>query len=735
LSCAAATPALAHAAGNDTAAADADTDAGADARAILVTGAHRAAVGDAQEETAPAAIATLNAAQLGKLGGLDGAVTGALRLLPGAHIGGGDFSGVSESTLSIRGFSQDQIGVARDGVPLNDPVFLTPHADFAGDPENYDSISVLYGSGSVDVPSFTTSGGSIDIRTVAPEKQAGILFKQGFGSNSLRRTFGRVNTGEYHGFSAWVSGSVTSGHLWTDGGGEIWSRRFEANLQYKWGEENQINVIASDFKMKTNSYFHPTLAQYAAEPYGQGYAQAAYPTGGGTNGVADVGTASANSLNLQRADFPIQTYGLNSRFKLAEGLRLRIDPYYVRVNNGVAAVSATALSEGLIGTDLNGDGDKLDTRPVALGVFPVQHRGGVTARLNWDAAKTNHVELGFWYDHVNSRYQLIAEPIAANGSPVSQTGSAQIYDSQGRPVDFANQHNVIDTHKLWLQDAWDFLPGWNAVATLAWQHSSLDALNGAGIFTGSAYENKASYDRVLPGFALTFQANAANQFYYNLTTNERIPAIAGLYQGGASFTPQKAETTVNQELGWRYATPQLLVSAALFLDYFHNRQVSYQAYSGVTSYFNAGNVTTRGAEVSLNGKLPEHFSYSASWTHVIAKQDADYTLGGATAATAGRQLYNTPKDTLGWGLAYDDSRLYGNISGRYSAGVYGDLANTEKVPGYTTFDLALGYRFDHPAPFFRKVVLSLNLNNLFNKHALDAVYGGSVSANAASSFY
>lgn len=201
--------------------------------AVVVQGQNQTSdtlVGDAKQEKAPESKATLTKGQLQKFVGLDSAVTGALKYLPGVHSSGGDSSGITEGSLNIRGFSQDQLGFTRDGIPLNDPQFLTPHADFMGDPENYDSVSVLYGSASINAPTLTASGGSVEIKSVAPTKESGVLYKQSVGSDSLYREFLRVNTGEINGFSAWLSGSRTTGDLWDNTGGELASSRYEATL-------------------------------------------------------------------------------------------------------------------------------------------------------------------------------------------------------------------------------------------------------------------------------------------------------------------------------------------------------------------------------------------------------------------------------------------------------------------------------------------------------------------------
>ncbi len=703
--------------------------------AIIVTGEQkRAVVADAAAQVLPQSRTTLTDVQLTKLVGLDSAVTGALKFVPGVHFGGGDGSGITEGTFSIRGFSGDQIGFSRDGVPLNDPIFLTPHADFFGDPDNYGLVEVIYGSSSINSPSFTSSGGSVEITTIAPTEKAGAVLKQGFGRDSLSRSFARVNTGKHGAFSGWVSASYTDGDLWTQGGGQVKARRYEGYLRIDLGNDNVINLIGSDFKMRTNSYRNLTLAQWNSLPWDVGHPDVAFPTAGGTNGVTDILPVTSSSLNLSRADFAIQTYGINGDFHPSDSIRLRIDPYYVRVTHGVASVAATSLPESLLGVDLSGDGDLLDVRPVGLGVYPTQHRLGGTVRADFDLGRGNSIQLGGWYDHVRGDYEMLLQPIKANGAPASRTGSVRIRDVNGNPYNFTDQRNEIETQKIWVEGHSNFAPGWNAVLGLAYQDTQLKGSNVAGLFTGSAFSRSYHYRRLLPSFSLSYQADDRLQFYYNTTSNMRVPAVASLYERSAT-SKQKAETTWNQELGARFNTGAILFNAALFYDKFKNRQVSYQVVSGVTSYFNAGDVTTKGLELSANGKLPHHFTYSASWSHVIAKQKDDYSAGGLVADTTGKQLYNTPKNLATASLGYDDERVYFNALLRHTGSFYGDLVNSEKIRSYTVVDLAAGIRFPRLFNAINQATLSVNVNNLFNKHYLSGVYAGSVSATPGDNFY
>lgn len=683
-------------------------------------------VGDARKEVAPVSRGTLTKSQLEKFVGLDSAVTGALKYLPGVHVSGGDNSGITEGGLNIRGFSQDQIGFVRDGIPLNDPQFLTPHADFMGDPENYESVSVLYGSSSINAPTLTASGGSVLIKSVAPTRESGLLVKQNVGSDSLFRTFARVNTGEVNGFSAWLSASRTTADLWDNSGGELSSNRYEGNLQYEW-DGNRINGLFSSFLMRTNSYNHPTLAEYRANKYDQGYPRDIYPTkGNGTNGVPDV-TVPGQSAAASRADFKIQTYALNGLFNLSDKVQLKVDPYFVRVTDGTAAVAVVPVNENKVNADLNGDGDSIDPLVTgALSVYPTQYRIGSTNTLDFLVNDDHTLQLGLWTDYTHARNQFPVVEIKSNGKPAGIDGSHKLRDGNGNAIYFTDQRNEITTQKLWVQDTWDITSQLVLTGGLAWQHTQ-----NKGDDRLSGFDDSPDYNRFLPSLSLSYQLDPQQQLYYNTTSNMRTPAVASVYGQANGGDKQKPEVTWNQEIGWRYSTDDVLLSAALFYDRFKDRQAAFEEVSGVTSYFNAGDVTTKGLELSLNGLLPANFNYFASWTYLRSTQDDDYSAGGTSLDTRGNQLYDTPRNLFSAGIGYDNQTFYANFLGRHTGSFYGDLANNEKIGGYTVFDANLGYRLKDLGSALKETTLTLNLNNVFDKHYLSGVNSGTVSADPA----
>jgi len=701
-------------------------------------------VGDAKVESAPSSRATLSKYQLEKFAGI-GTVYDSLKFLPGVNSYGGNSYGAGGASFTVRGFNGGQIGIVRDGLPLNDPLFQSAVGSVIGDPEDYDSIELQYGSSAISIPSVTASGGSIILKTVAPTEQAGVLFKQTFGNYNVRKTYSRVNFGEHNGFSGWVSVSQSRYDNWrgraTTPGAE--TDRAGANLQYKW-DENQINLIISTQELENYSSPARSKADYRILPYDSSYAAGVYPTRGGTNGVVDSVTPVTSQL-VNTTSFHVQNYMINSIFKLADNLELKIDPYFQRIRGGTSSSGPVTLSEVLLNNDFNGDGDRIDTRvPFALQMLPVQYRPGLTAKLNWQITPVNKLQLGAWYEYIHSRQTYSYVPIGANGRAVTRNGESIIaVDGNGNPIYRSNQSTDMPTFKVWAENVWSATDRLAVTTALAAHQTKVQAhniglvLNAAGAldYVNPGYEREKTYQRFLPAFSLDYKYDDNTQLYYSASSNIRIPAAAALYS--VATTSQNPETTINQEVGWRYHDRQLSASAALFLDRFKNRQVSYLTPTNITAYYNAGKVDTKGLEFALNGLLPHHFNYAASYAYVLAEQQEDYQVEGgngtgpAALPTKGKQLFNTPKHLASLGFGYDDGAFYSDIRAYYKSSLYGDLTNKESIPGVATVNLALGYRWNKLSRLLKNATFSLNVNNLFDKQYLQGVSAGQFSSDPA----
>ncbi|WP_268594326.1 TonB-dependent receptor plug domain-containing protein, partial [Escherichia coli] len=113
------------------------------------------------------------------------------------NVNSNDASGLSGVDYTMRGMNSDQIGLSMDGIPINDSGNYAVYPNLLGDAENLEEVFVTQGSSEADGPHIGSSGGNIGLVTRRPAKDFGGFVKQTLGSNSLSKTFARLETGEY----------------------------------------------------------------------------------------------------------------------------------------------------------------------------------------------------------------------------------------------------------------------------------------------------------------------------------------------------------------------------------------------------------------------------------------------------------------------------------------------------------------------------------------------------------
>jgi iron complex outermembrane receptor protein len=313
-----------------------------------------------------------------------------------------------------------------------------------------------------------------------------------------------------------------------------------------------------------------------------------------TPGVADVETTTLSSLSTNQNanacgsvfDYrfnPSKTGNIriNSRFTLAQGLILTVDPFYeyTDANGGgtMKALEGTFASKnpttGVIsqltgaiggsfyaGKDLNGDGDTKDTVLLLAPSNTVTNRYGVITNLLWNFTPTQTVRLNYTLDYGHHR----------------QTGEASFLDAHGNPVNLFPHDNegIADANGNELQKR---------------DRTSLAILNQvAGQYRGKFFDNKltveagaraAFFQRKLHNYCfatsgggfvdcLESDAEAAiyaanNPYSYNATTNK----VTGY------SLPQKRNYHFNKVLPAAGLTYQLMPSVSVYASYSKGLQV------------------------------------------------------------------------------------------------------------------------------------------------------------------
>lgn len=215
-----------------------------------------------------------------------------------------------------------------------------------------------------------------------------------------------------------------------------------------------------------------------------------------------------------------------------------------------------------------------------------------------------------------------------------------------------------------------------------------------------------------------YKPNDAVSLYANYAVSQQPP-------GGSNFQlnetagninninmdPQEARTV---EVGtkWAFMDDALALNVALFRTEVTN-EITGSAAEG---YYQNGQKTVEGVEISTVGRLTDNWSVSAGYTHMNTQVDA----GSLVTADGTNNLTYTPEDAFtGWtsyvfpfGLTIGGGVRY---SGEMHRGTDGAKGTPAFAKSYTVYDAVASYAVND------NLVLRLNAYNLFDKQYVAAI--------------
>ncbi|MEG3176105.1 TonB-dependent receptor [Sphingomonas sp. RB3P16] len=422
--------------------------------------------------------------------------------LPGVSFQNNDPFGSAGGTLTIRGFDASRISLTFDGIPLNDTGNYALYSNQQLDPELIEQVNVNYGSGDVDSPSASATGSTVNYRTVNPTDAFGARLEGSAGDYGFFRIFGKVDTGVFtpFGTKAWFSASQAVNDVVFNNFGKIKKQQYNAKIYQPIGSNGDFISVSGNYNENRNNFFgsaplrydtnvltqntttggatplNPQLVTGALRTPGTGtlnrfpgsrdelpYSVARCQIGAGTAGVADApanvvapgasnnGSGCGTSFDERYNPSNTGSIRINSRFTLAPGLVLTVDPsfQYTKANGGgtvtareglrdinpaggvatpaaciTAASSATNncqvgyfAGNPYVGKDLNGDGDLLDTVNVLAPSQTQTRRYGVIASLRYDLSDNHTVRVGYTLDRGRHRQTGEIGALQVNGTP------------------------------------------------------------------------------------------------------------------------------------------------------------------------------------------------------------------------------------------------------------------------------------------------------------------------------
>ena len=217
----------------------------------------------------------------------------------------------------------------------------------------------------------------------------------------------------------------------------------------------------------------------------------------------------------------------------------------------------------------------------------------------------------------------------------------------------------------------------------------------------STRENKVSV--LIPGLG------------FNYTFGNNLSVFGGIHKGYSppgSSDGQKAEESVNSELGIRFSTKKLNGEIIAYRNDYSNllgNDLAATGGFGEMDPFNAGKALVNGFEVLLNTSISKYIPISFSYTLTDAKF---LTSFGSTQdiwgeVNNGDQIPYIPKHQFSSSLSYRISKLDINLNASYN-GKFSTLANgTEEISSYLILDLSMKYRIKKDI-FLKSKILNLS---------------------------
>lgn len=706
---------------------------------VIITG-KKIGMGLMVAEDAPKARSTITAEELEKQRPTGNAYE-ALEMMPAVNSFNHDATGLFGGGLTLRGFNSDQIGATINGVPVNDSGSFSVYPQEYVDQENTCSQFVTQGSTDVDSPQVGATGGNFGIVTCNPENKQRFRVMQTLGQLDSYKTFLRYDTGRLaDGRSkAFISVSRAEADKWKGLGGAK-RDHIDAGFNYDWDRFNYIHATLLWNDALNNNIGSWSLADLNKFGYYHEFSRSFTP-GHLTpvNGTAQKETGP-NPQFYQLATNPFKNgiASAEAKFRLRDNLDLKVVPYYW-YGFGNGGVQQKALSEtgflnpatGRTGaaSDINGDGDTLDTIIVANASVTHTQRPGITSSLTYSVG--NHTILGgFWFERAKHDQTGSAVRVNDDGTPVDyflQNGA--LLRPDGNAYQSRDWRTISTAYQAFLQDTFTMMDDRLTLNVgVRTPHIKRDFTNVAneGFNSGVTYQIEKTYNDVLPQLGARYKLTSDDQLYASVaknmkappnfvfaTTNSNVKLVDGVAQ---LLGDVKAETSVNVDVGIRHQTSKWIGSFNVYSINFKDRQATaYDPNTGASSLTNVGEVKNNGFEIEA-GNTPWHgWSFYGSYGYSKSEvQDDIRVTTTAFLPTAGKEMPLTPRHKAGLSAEYQQGAFWIRGKAKATSKQMATLVNDEVVPGYTVFGIDGGYTFANFG-IFKRPKLTVNVSNITSK--------------------
>ena len=604
--------------------------------------------------------------------------------------------------ISIRGTSPERsskIAIMEDGILISPAPYSASSAYYFPSVARMQAIEVLKGSSQIQYGPYTTGGAINFVSTEIPEKFRGKI-STSFGSFKTGQTHANIgNSSEKFGYMFEILNYNSDGFKSLN---DDLNTGFDINeITSKIKFVPKTTNIDQSFELKfhtydeisNETYLGLTETDFQKNPYLR------YP-----GSEKDKMSAEHKQYVLTHELFVNEKIKITSNFYENGFKRNWYTPYDVAHDNNSQKISKVVSNPSQFSEHLkilSGELDYENALKVKANNREYISRGIQTKiDYHWYGKNEsfNDLELGIriHYDE-EDRFQWEDIYNINNGFMALESYGEK--GSQGNRISFANSFASYIMYKYKFKGL-TISPGLRYESIKLGRDDFGKSNPLRNIESLSTRENKVSV--LIPGLG------------FNYTFGNNLSVFGGIHKGYSppgSSDGQKAEESVNSELGIRFSTKKLNGEIIAYRNDYSNllgNDLAATGGFGEMDPFNAGKALVNGFEVLLNTSISKYIPISFSYTLTDAKF---LTSFGSTQdiwgeVNNGDQIPYIPKHQFSSSLSYRISKLDINLNASYN-GKFSTLANgTEEISSYLILDLSMKYRIKKDI-FLKSKILNL----------------------------
>lgn len=663
----------------------------------------------------------------------------ALEKLPSVNIQSADPFGAYEwsARVTIRGFSQNQLGFNLDGVPLGDMTYGNNnglHISRAVSSDNIGRTVVSQGSGAINTQSTNNLGGTLEFFTIDPRDALGVDASASYGSSDTIRGFARIGVGSADGARAFASAQYYKTDKWK-GEGEQHALHLNAKAAVPIGADALLEGYISYSDRAEQDY--QDLSQdmiarlgYDWDNFGPSqYALAVLVADIGAN-RGDSGTTPLNPSAGTVYPSPVGT--LDDAYYDASGLR-RDTLGYVGFSTPIGSAVTLKLKtyyhhnegQGTWGTPYvnSPSGVPMSIRTTEYEI----NRWGAFGNLAVDLGN-NQLSLGLWYedndfDQARRFYEY-----------TSRTDPGRDHlKFQRNP--FFTQWQIAFNTKTFQYYVADQLTLDALKISFGWKGFQVDNKARAVVLGGRTVGDISTRDWFQPNIGLNYDFGGGLEAFAGFSSVTRAFAssvttgpFSSTQAGFDAIKPLlKPETSDTYEAGLRYGSGPVRATLAGFYVDFKNRLLTIPTSVGIVGSANAlqnvGSVRAAGIEATLDYKPAPDWTLFGSYSFndntyrddVVINIDDVITI----IPTKGKDVVDSPRHLFHGEVAYDNDTIFFRAAVNYMTKRYFTYTNDRWVDGRAIVDASAGYRFDIGAR--KPLEVQVNVTNLFDKKYVSTI--------------